>query len=291
MKRIIIIAITALLSLLMLNSCECSHTFEIIEAIEPTCTKEGATAGTFCTKCGKYGKEPQTVKATGHDFREESNTATCTEGGIIVNICKICKETSETKSEPLGHNYVKEQTKKPTCTEKGLNTFTCSRCNDSYTAEVDMISHDYSKATCTTPATCKTCGATKGTTAEHDYDSRGICKVCGADNYKTITVNGVNFKVQNTPLVIKGSFGGKAASLQFNDINITFERTYSSYSRFYIVTAYEKLSGGDNEPVFMYYTLYDEDDYVLGADSLYTEYLSPGAKVRDKTLTSIQLEI
>ena len=59
--------------------------------------------------------------------------------------------------------------KQATCTETGIQKFTCEACNIEKTEIITAPGHMYSEATCTTPATCKVCGATDGEALGHYY--------------------------------------------------------------------------------------------------------------------------
>ena len=41
------------------------------------------------------------------------------------------------------------------------------------------LGHNFRAATCTSPKTCKICGKTEGTAADHSYDTAGTCTKCG----------------------------------------------------------------------------------------------------------------
>lgn len=92
------------------------------------------------------------------------------------------------------HKLTKTEAKAATCTAAGnIEYYYCSGCSryykDSAATEpvassdvtVSALDHSYTKADCTTPATCRRCGVTKGTALGHNYVN-GSCKVCKAPN-------------------------------------------------------------------------------------------------------------
>ena len=79
-----------------------------IDAVSPTCTKQGATAGKKCSVCGKITQEQETVEALGHDLGKY------------------------------------EITDAPTCTAKGEETAKCTRCSYTKTRDVDYYTLELS---------------------------------------------------------------------------------------------------------------------------------------------------
>lgn len=80
------------------------------------------------------------------------------------------------------HEFILTTQLPPTCEEYGKEEYTCS-CGGVETKTIPATGHDYSEATCTQPATCRTCGAATGTTLPHDPSAptctqAGICSVC-----------------------------------------------------------------------------------------------------------------
>lgn len=69
----------------------CNHEYELIDAQDATCTRDGLDTYT-CKQCGKGYQEP--ISATGHHYRD----ATC----LLPQVCKDCGGTGESA---LGHTY------------------------------------------------------------------------------------------------------------------------------------------------------------------------------------------
>ena len=96
-----------------------------IDAVSPTCTKQGKTEGKKCSICGKITVEQETVEALGHSLGKY------------------------------------EVTKKPTCTAKGEETAKCTRCSYAKTRDVDKVAHTEVTVKATSP-TCTKQGKTEG---------------------------------------------------------------------------------------------------------------------------------
>lgn len=105
---------------IVLCGCCISHETIIDEAVAPSCTEEGLTEGSHCSKCGEVLVSQNTLSSLGHE--EEIITkgipATCTSiGATDKTKCKVCKITNEhAVIEKLKHNYVYRQ-----CTLCGEN--------------------------------------------------------------------------------------------------------------------------------------------------------------------------
>lgn len=81
------------------------HNMIASEAVQPTCTEAGCTAGTYCTRCGcKTGMEE--IPAMGHAWDDGSVTTppTQTEDGIKTYVCTRCGETKTETVPATGEN-------------------------------------------------------------------------------------------------------------------------------------------------------------------------------------------
>lgn len=90
-----------------------AHTEAAIEAVAPTCTEIGYTAGVECADCGEIVEATEEVVALDHDYSEEERTidATCTEGAYVVYGCSRCdSENVVLFGESNGHEYVMDDT-------------------------------------------------------------------------------------------------------------------------------------------------------------------------------------
>ena len=108
------------------------HDYQVIEAVEPTCTTVGYTEYKRCISCGEVVGFSE-IPITGHSFGEWTlvEEATCTLYGKETRECSVCGEIEENYIEPLNHNYIDVVTN-PTETTGGYTTHTCDKCGDSY---------------------------------------------------------------------------------------------------------------------------------------------------------------
>lgn len=106
--------------------------------------------------------------------------ATCETTGLKTFTCTICKQTTTSVLNALGHNYQWIQTKAPTCTESGSKSEICTRCNETRnTSIIYAKGHSYEWKT-TKDATCGTDGIKK-------Y----MCNDCGdVSEIQTISATG-----------------------------------------------------------------------------------------------------
>ena len=156
------------------------HTFEYKTVKESSCTEKGKKEQ-ICKVCGATGKSEDLPLAE-HSFTENiTRSVTCTSDGLKTIKCSVCGK-SETQNIPAtGHNYVRTVELYNTCTTNGTYRYTCSNCGNSYTETIAASGHNWVDATCTTPKTCSTCGATEGQALGHVF-SNGYCSRCGIDN-------------------------------------------------------------------------------------------------------------
>ena len=165
-----------------------------------------------------------------HSYRATvTKAATCTDTGIIANICS-CGETFVSDIPALGHKYVAVVTQ-PTETESGYTTHTCERCGDryidTYTEPTGHI-HNYTTFRLVEP-TCTEQGYNEYTCAcghlykdsytdakgHSDGNGDGYCDVCGVQTgtFYTITVQSNNTNY--------GTVSGGGTFLSGNRIGIT----------------------------------------------------------------------
>lgn len=110
--------------------------------------------------------------------------ATCTAQGHKNVVCAACGETVASGTiPPLGHDYVSTVVE-ATCEADGSRTTTCSRCGDAKTEAIAAPGHDWSDPTCSSPATCKLCGANTPDPAQHSWVVKYAmgtpeCEQCG----------------------------------------------------------------------------------------------------------------
>ena len=134
-----------------------AHTPEYF-ADEYDCEEEGLSAGSSCSVCGAVIRKRFPLQPTGHKMTEGS----CTEDSVCLN------EWCDLVITAPGHTMVEVEAKDPTCTEEGYTAHTACECGHTEGKEVvEATGHDMVNATCTEPATCKTCGHTEGEALGH----------------------------------------------------------------------------------------------------------------------------
>ena len=119
-----------------------------VDAVEPTCTENGLTAGTVCSECGEAVVPQEIIPANGHT--EEIDVAvapTCTATGLTEGKhCSVCKTVLVAQEivDALGHTEVIDAAVEATCTATGLTEGKhCSVCNTVLVAQeiVDALGH------------------------------------------------------------------------------------------------------------------------------------------------------
>ncbi len=130
-------------------------------------------------------------KCETHQWEEISNTATCTEPGVITSRCSVCGEEMTTKSPALGHDWDSESIEvleASTCTKAGKATHKCARCSQSEEYDLPLAEHNYRPdfinsvvATCTKPGLdikiCRNCQNRQETELEplgHDFTGTAV---------------------------------------------------------------------------------------------------------------------
>ena len=208
-----------------------AHTPVVIEAIAPTCTKDGMSEGSMCSACETVLVEPTVVPAS-HTWEDVDIfvAATCTTDGTKSVRCTVegCGVTETVTIPATGHTEVIDPAKTATCEENGLTAgkhcsvceavlvaqkvivgghrwdkapcttagTTCSRCG---ATNAEMLEHDMAPATCTEPSTCKYgCGLTEGEALDHTVveieEIPAMCEEPGWTSGKMCSVCGVTIE-------------------------------------------------------------------------------------------------
>lgn len=171
------------------------HAYEtVIEGYIPATCYEGGSyiSVTRCKNCStELGRVEKTVDPIGHKEYEKAGKApTCLDWGYTSSIvCEICGEVIiwEDPLAPMGHIEQIIPKTDATCESTGLSAGSvCSVCGEIIIAqeEIPALGHKWSNVythddddhwlTCTREG----CSAT-GSKAEHTYDAKGSCNVCG----------------------------------------------------------------------------------------------------------------
>jgi hypothetical protein len=120
------------------NNCgyvaNCAQDEVVDEAVAPTCTEKGLTAGSHCATCGEVLTAQTEVNANGHTLDKTLIASTCDETGHTWVECSVCYEVLyfDLYTLALGHNFVDFDatlSKEPTCIANGVYYYGCSRCD------------------------------------------------------------------------------------------------------------------------------------------------------------------
>lgn len=127
-----------------------THTENIKNAKDATCTEYGYTGEKVCSICGAVTEYGHTTAALHHDYQlMNQKDATCTEPGYSGDsICSRCNdvESEGTVIDKLDHEWETEYRldKEPTCTEKGSKSIHCANCSATKDmVEIDATGHKY----------------------------------------------------------------------------------------------------------------------------------------------------
>ena len=167
------------------------HTVVVDNAVDPTCTKTGLTAGSHCSVCNETIKVQEEIPVLGHTWNDgEITTApTCTEAGVKTFTCEICGDTRTEGIKATGHTAVDDEAVAPTCTKPGLTAGShCSVCNEVLQAqeEIPALGHTWNAGEVTTAPTCTKTGVKTFT-----------CETCGDTRTEEIKATGHTVVVDN----------------------------------------------------------------------------------------------
>ena len=147
-----------------------------VDAVAPTCTKQGKTEGKKCSVCDRIIVEQESVPALGHDYAvyKITKNPTCTAQGEETSTCTRCTSTKTQSVPRIDHTEVTVKAVAPTCTKQGKTEGKkCSVCDRVIVEQesVPALGHDYSvykitkNPTCTAQgeetSTCTRCTSTK----------------------------------------------------------------------------------------------------------------------------------
>jgi len=171
---------------------ELGHEY-VDELLTASTCSEGGETNHICSRCGDAYIE--SVPAAGHTYSDEVlKVASCTEEGEVKRTCSVCGDEVIESIKLIAHDYVEKKTMEATCDKAGERQRICSICGDKKTETLSAFGHSWSAATCTTPKTCKVCGAIDGEGYGHSTDA-GICSICNerVEKLSPVTIVGMRY--------------------------------------------------------------------------------------------------
>ncbi len=75
------------------ESTACVHEIKTLEGKAPTCTTEGLTTGTSCSKCGEVITKQEVIPATGHSYDSKKISSSCLDYEKMQYTCAYCGDT------------------------------------------------------------------------------------------------------------------------------------------------------------------------------------------------------
>lgn len=159
MKQMKILGVVAMVLTLGLAGCNNSGTKECekhewgdkVTIKEATCTEAGQTQRT-CKVCGAK-EEPKTVKALGHDMKDNGvqTEPTCEGKGIMKTKCSRCGLEGTRETDAAGHSAAPAADNEEAwtivtpakCEEAGDKTYVCEKCHQPVHVAIDPIGHEY----------------------------------------------------------------------------------------------------------------------------------------------------
>ena len=140
--------------LMTFSGCHLKHDMQPATCTEPS----------TCSVCGKTEGEP----LGHIEVPDEAVEPTCTEPGLTAGShCEVCGEAivPQETIEALGHTEVPDEAVEPTCTEPGLTAGShCEVCGEVIVPQetIEALGHDWEEATFSEPRICRVCGAEEG---------------------------------------------------------------------------------------------------------------------------------
>ena len=138
------------------------HVEEIVPEKPATCTEFGWSSYTRCSRCGDVIHRGTKIPELGHEYVNETVSATCIQPGYTVDRCIRCGSRINKKNDPnqpAGHDWGEWETiKEPDCKNGGTRQHVCKRDSSHIETEyIGPLGHDYE--TITTPPTCTDAGS------------------------------------------------------------------------------------------------------------------------------------
>lgn len=209
------------------------HVERIVDAVEPTCTEYGKTAGKVCDICGEVLVKQETVPPAHKEVVLPAVQPTCTENGLTEGLgCSVCGVVFKSqKTVKASHTVEIIPSVEMTCTTDGYTEGTqCSVCGEILEAPT-LIEHSHGAlehvwgyaATCTEDGItdgkrCSRCrqmveeqtvipaahkekviAGYAATCTEDGLTDGKSCSVCG-----TVLVEQQKLEAHHTPVTVKG---------------------------------------------------------------------------------------
>lgn len=129
------------------------HNYKSTLIREATCTKGGMELE-ICTRCGEFHEH--TTALANHEYKDEIVPATCKSAGYTKHICKNCGNAYVTDITDVADHKFNKIVRKPDCVHGGYTTYICDTCHISYTDNyTDALGHDWDEGHNVTLPTCE----------------------------------------------------------------------------------------------------------------------------------------
>ena len=173
MKKFIAIAVAAFL----LAGCSNNTT------IESTSSATSAEISSETTSSATESSSESVSTSVEESSTKESSSS---EESSSVPVETSTSSSTKIEEKPISSSSTSSSSNKPV--EKPVSSSTSSSSTNKPTSssttkieEKPIHTHSFTEATCTNPATCISCGETKGTTINHNYNN-GSCIYCGKND-------------------------------------------------------------------------------------------------------------
>ncbi len=223
MKRLVIILSLLILSLLFLASCEHSHEFGEWETVtEPTCAEAGIKKRTC--ECGETQSEKIATLDHEIQFINPIDPTCSVDGATNGTYCKKCGSFIKAPDViPAEHKYRTHIETYPSCVSQGINVYTCTVCYSSKAESIEALGHNWKEATCTAPSRCERCLAENSLPLGHTV-AYGHCDRCSNFVTPTAVVPELPLSVSNGVLFCETDMriDEITASFSVNSVTFTF---------------------------------------------------------------------
>ncbi len=137
------------------------HSYKSTLIREATCTKGGMELE-ICVRCGDFHEH--TTALADHEYEEEIVPATCKSAGYTKHICKDCGNAYVTDITDVVNHAFTRIVREPDCTHGGYTTYICNTCHISFTDDyTDALGHSWDEGHNVTSATCEAEGVIEKT--------------------------------------------------------------------------------------------------------------------------------